>query len=167
MAQKTIRHVLTHWARETSLASCWAARDNRLPVLVSVKGKGRLFCMCVYIPRTPCVWACLHVRMWEERRACVSGGCAALRWLFSLTSSASPCFAKHQKCYLKVLLWPFPAPRGKLFTRGALQFWVQWHTPTVTEESLNAKDTRLTGLNKAHQISDPLRMSQKKQNLII
>lgn len=36
----------------------------------------------------------------------------------------------------------------------------------MTEESLYSKDTRLTALNKAHQISDPLRMSQKKSLII-
>lgn len=107
----------------------------------------------------------------EEREGTVSLG-AVHQWddcSLSLLPSASPCFAKHQKCYLKVLLWPFPAPRGKLFTWacGTLQFWVQWHTLTVTKKSLYSKDTRLTALNKARQISDPLRMSQEKLSLII
>ena len=68
MAHKTIRHVLTHWARETSLASCLAARDNRLPVLVPVEGERRLCSTCVCIYTTDYMCEC------EEREGPVSLG---------------------------------------------------------------------------------------------
>ena len=109
MAIWTIRHILTH--RETSLARCLAARDNRLPVLVPIKGEHRLL---------PCVCLCTHTHS-----VCISvPQCVNVRreeglWSSEVTvlPSASPCFAKHQKCYLKVLLWPFPARGGgELFT---------------------------------------------------
>lgn len=44
MANKTTFHSPTHLATETSLASCLAATDNRLPVFVPVDGECRLCC---------------------------------------------------------------------------------------------------------------------------
>lgn len=78
MAHKTIRHVLTHWAEETSLASCLAARDNRPPVLVPVKMR-RTQAMLL-----PCVCLCMHMlslrtcaNAKREKGLCLWGQCSS------------------------------------------------------------------------------------------
>lgn len=86
----------------------------------------------------------------------VSSKMSELSHLFLL-----PLCVLHQKCYSKVLLWPFPALRRKLspWARGTLQFWIysgsnsDWAEPAFPTRY--SKDTRLTAPNKAHQISDP------------
>lgn len=118
MPHKTIHHVWTHQALETSLAGCLAARDNRLPV----KGERRL------CPSVSLQYVYIHVCAtgsmceYEERGGTKSLG-AVQHWddcFFSLLSS---------EYYLKVLVWPFPVLRGETLMRAcdALQFWVQWY----------------------------------------
>ena len=98
-----------HSAGETSLASCLAARDNKLTVLVPVVEKHRL-CCCPYVYGIrPSVCTSANAR--REKGLCLGGLCSRAMTLPPLPS-ASPCFAKHQKCYLKVLLWPFFTLRG-------------------------------------------------------
>lgn len=91
-----------------------------------------------------------------------------------MTEFSQPLCVLHQNCYLKVLLWLFPAPRGKLspWACGTLQFWIysgsnsDWAEPIFPTRY--SKDTRLTAPNKAHQISDPHGCHrQKRQSFII
>lgn len=133
MAHKAICHVLTHWATETSLASCLAARDNRLPVLVPVPvdGECRLCCcpcMCM------CVCACVNVR--REQGVCL-WVLWAVKWLNSLTSS----FCLSVFC-IRNVIWrccsdPF-LHRGGNSLHKPVALYSSGYTvaPTVTEQSL-------------------------------
>lgn len=116
MPHKTIHHVLTHQAGETSLAGCLAARDNKL----RVKGERRL-CPSVslqYVYIDVCVTGsmCECEEKWGTESLGAMQHCTE-RSLFS------------SEYFLKVLLWPFPVLRGGtlICACGALQFWVQWH----------------------------------------
>lgn len=151
---------MTHLARETSLASCLAARDNRLPV--PLEGESRPCCcserVCV------CVCEC------EERGGTMSPG-AVQQWddcSLSLLPSASPCFAKHQKCYLKVLLWPIPAPRGHSLNKPvALNSFRAVAHNSDRGDTLYSKDTQFSAQNDVQQITDSPRVSQKKKKCLI
>lgn len=133
MPHKTIHHVLTHQAAETSLAGCLAARDNKLPV----KGE-RGPCLSVSLQNV-CVAVCVtgsmcECEMWAERRD--SWGCAAL-------SDFSHFFLIWRCC--------FPVLRGGnsyaclwLCSFGCSgTFW------TVAEKSLYSEDRWFSALNNA------------------
>lgn len=131
MAHKAICHVLTHWAGETSLASCLAARDNRLPV--PVEGEHRLCCRC-------CVYMCIPVHVCATDSMSLSA-CANVRseeglCLWELFSSEVPVLSHFFLPPVRVLLntrnviWrccsdPLLLRGGKAFTqaRGAPRFW--------------------------------------------
>lgn len=157
-----------HSARETSLASCLAARDNKLTVLVPVieytgtAAAPRSY-VCVRIRHTSeCVYKCER----EEREGSVSLGAVQQRD-DSLTSSICLCvFCQTPEMLFEgAALTLFPALRGKLspWARGARQFWcsgtLQWwlrraFIPRTHDSLLQTKH---------RQISDAPRMSQKKK----
>lgn len=77
MAHKTIHHVLTHWARETSLSSCLAARDNKPPVLGPVERRTQAMllpsvCLCMHMLS---LRTCVNVK--REKGLCLWGQCSS------------------------------------------------------------------------------------------
>lgn len=144
-----------HSGRETSLASCLAARDNKLTMLVPiVENTGfaaaprSYVCVCVRLRHTSeCVYTCER----EEREGSVSLGAVQQRndsHFFRLPLRVLP--------NTRNVIWrccsdPFSCSEGQTLS---VSWWcstvlVQWHTPMVTEKSLYSKDTRLPAPNKA------------------
>lgn len=133
MAHKTICHVLTHWATETSSTSCLAARDNILPV-----------------PADGCAAVAVSL--------CV---CAVIKWLNSFTPSPWPLYVLlHTKkviwrhCFDPFLHWGRNSPRAC----SALQLWIQRDTPAVSKRvrepvsPTRYSEDKFPAANKVHQI---------------
>lgn len=71
------------WHSKTSLASCSAARDNTLPVLVPFKGESKLCCcpqmrglyvlVCMYTDDSTLIIVCYMCEWKRENRVCLWG----------------------------------------------------------------------------------------------
>lgn len=104
--------------------------------------------VCTY---TAYVQVCVQVQTRGERRVCVSGGCAAGRWLSHLFRLPLRVLPNTRNVIWRCCSDPFSRSEGETLSVSPWRstVLVQWHTPTVTEESLYSKDTRLPAPNKA------------------